>query len=104
VVVKAAAAVLDGQPWFPVARDQINMLLECNTGDSMEVFEKLGIIPRRFDETALTYLNESKTQKRQVAAQERRHLAGSVRSLQIQRPLMSDRPSGYGSVYVLQRR
>ena len=54
--VKAAAALLDRQPWFPITRDQITMLLEGNTCDEPGAFDILGIAPERFDEVSLTYL------------------------------------------------
>jgi NADH dehydrogenase len=54
--VKAAAALLDRQPWFPITRDQITMLLEGNTCNEPGAFAILGIEPERFDEVSLEYL------------------------------------------------
>ena len=54
--VKAAAGVLDSQPWFPITRDQITMLLEGNLCNEPGAFELLGISPRPFDERSLEYL------------------------------------------------
>lgn len=56
LAIKAVAAVLDGQPWFPITRDQLTMLLEGNTCTDPDGFARLGIEPRRFDEAALGYL------------------------------------------------
>lgn len=54
--IKAAAALLDGQPWFPITRDQIAMLLEGNLCDDADAFRLLSIEPRRFDVESLAYL------------------------------------------------
>jgi NADH dehydrogenase len=56
LAIKAVASVLDGQPWFPITRDQIAMLLEGNLCTDPDAFARLGIEPRRFDEAALSYL------------------------------------------------
>jgi NADH dehydrogenase len=56
LAVKAAAGLLDRQPWFPITRDQINMLLEGNVCDEPGAFRVLGIEPARFDELSLAYL------------------------------------------------
>jgi len=54
--VKLAAGALDSQPWFPITGDQIRMLLEGNRCEDNSAFAALGIVPRRFDEPALSYL------------------------------------------------
>jgi len=54
--VKALASVLDGQPWFPITRDQITMLMEGNVCGDPQAFGSLGIEPRHFDERSLSYL------------------------------------------------
>lgn len=54
--IKATAALLDGQPWFPITRDQITMLLEGNLCDDASAFPLLGIEPKRFDAESLAYL------------------------------------------------
>lgn len=54
--VKSMAAALDRFEFFPVTRDQITMLLEGNTCDSSEVFERLDVTPTTFDENSLAYL------------------------------------------------
>jgi NADH dehydrogenase len=58
-VVKTVAAVLDKQAWFPITRDQIEMLLEGNVCDTPGAFALLDIVPKRFDVDALTYLRSS---------------------------------------------
>jgi len=57
--VKAAAALLDKQPWFPITRDQITMLLEGNVCEDDSAFRLLEIEPKRFDVESLSYLNPS---------------------------------------------
>ena len=57
--VRAVAAVLDRQPWFPVTGDQITMLMEGNLCDNDEAFRRLGITPKPFEAAALAYLRES---------------------------------------------
>ncbi len=54
--LRFAGALLDRYAWFPVTRDQLNMLLEGNTGDSRGVFDLLDIEPRRFSAEELSYL------------------------------------------------
>ncbi|MBK1701222.1 NAD(P)H-binding protein [Thiococcus pfennigii] len=56
VVIKAVAGLLDRWPWFPITRDQIQMLLQGNVCDSGDAFAQLGIVPQRFDVAALDYL------------------------------------------------
>jgi NADH dehydrogenase len=57
MAVKAAAALLDGQPWFPITGDQITMLLESNTCEDNTAFATLGIEPKPFDTDSLAYLH-----------------------------------------------
>jgi NADH dehydrogenase len=54
--VKALAALLDGQPWFPITGDQITMLLEGNVCDDDSAFALLGIERTRFGVDSLAYL------------------------------------------------
>ncbi len=54
--LRLAAFFLDSKSWFPISRDQLDMLLSGNTGDSTEVFKRFGIEPRRFDLSELSYL------------------------------------------------
>jgi NADH dehydrogenase len=55
-LVRAAASALDRFESFPITRDQLDMLMEGNTGDSREIFSMLGIKPLRFDVENLAYL------------------------------------------------
>ncbi|WP_295449017.1 NAD(P)H-binding protein [uncultured Thiodictyon sp.] len=55
-VVKAAAALLERYPWFPITRGQIEMLLEGNVCTGDDGFARLGITPRRFAPETLGYL------------------------------------------------
>ena len=57
-IIKTLASLLDGFSWFPITRDQLNMLLEGNTCDSKETFKKFGIKPIPFTQSNLTYLKE----------------------------------------------
>ena len=56
--VSMAAALLERFDDFPVTRDQLRMLLEGNTCDSVELRE-LGIEPTAFDEGGLDYLRHT---------------------------------------------
>lgn len=55
-LVRGVAALMDRFQSFPITRDQLDMLVEGNTGDSSEVFARLGIEPLRFDSENLAYL------------------------------------------------
>ncbi len=55
-VMRAAAALLDRIPAFPVTRDQLDMLAEGNTADPGTLRELLGREPVAFDGSALDYL------------------------------------------------
>jgi NADH dehydrogenase len=54
--VNAAASLFDRQPWFPITRDQITMLLEGNVCEDMSAYSLLGMTPRVFDADSLAYL------------------------------------------------
>ena len=56
--VRAAASLLDSQAWFPITREQIDMLMEGNTCDSNEIFALLDIEPTTFDSASLAYLRQ----------------------------------------------
>ena len=58
IAIKTLAFLLDGFSWFPVTRDQLNMLLEGNTCDSEEAFKKFGIEPIPFTQSNLSYLKD----------------------------------------------
>ena len=55
-VIRAVASLLDRFEWFPITRDQVQMLLEGNAADGREAWELFGITPRRFEVEALAYL------------------------------------------------
>lgn len=55
----AMAGVLERFEFFPATRDQLVMLMEGNTGDSTEIFRRLGIEPQHFDAASLSYLGAS---------------------------------------------
>lgn len=59
-LLKLAATFLDRLPQFPVTRDQLSMLAEGNSGDPTELAALIGRPPRRFDETGLSYLRETR--------------------------------------------
>jgi uncharacterized protein YbjT (DUF2867 family) len=59
-VIRAVASLLDRFEWFPITRDQVQMLLEGNAADGREAWELFGITPRRFEVEALAYLRESR--------------------------------------------
>jgi uncharacterized protein YbjT (DUF2867 family) len=59
------APVLALKPWvfflerfefFPITHDQLQMLMEGNTCDSLEVFDLFGVTPTAFNEMSLHYL------------------------------------------------
>lgn len=55
-LVRGVASLLDRFQFFPITRDQLDMLVQGNTGDSSEVFARLKIKPLRFDSQNLAYL------------------------------------------------
>ncbi|MFC1608130.1 NAD(P)H-binding protein [Candidatus Latescibacterota bacterium] len=59
--VKIPAAFFDRFGWFPVTRDQLDMLVEGNVCDAREVFERFDINPIPFDERSLGYLAKGKS-------------------------------------------
>ncbi len=56
--VRVLAALFEGFDFFPITREQFDMLLEGNAGDSSELFALLGIDPIPFDDEALHYLRQ----------------------------------------------
>lgn len=59
LALKTVATLFDRQPWFPVTRDQLTMLMAGNTCDEPGAFGLLGISPRHFDAHSLAYLRGS---------------------------------------------
>lgn len=56
--LKLAATLLDRFPFFPVTRDQLDMLVEGNVVTSRRAFERLGIEPAPFSVEQLSYLRD----------------------------------------------
>lgn len=56
--VRIMAALFEGFDFFPITREQIDMLLEGNAGDSSELFALLGIDPVPFEDESLRYLRQ----------------------------------------------
>lgn len=57
--IKLVASMLDKQPWFPITRDQLTMLLEGNTCTDVSAWQVFGIQPRRFTIENLSYLRKA---------------------------------------------
>ncbi len=55
--IKMIATFFDKFPWFPITRDQLTMLLEGNTCDSENLYDKFNIKPIEFSIQNLSYLN-----------------------------------------------
>ena len=55
---RAVAALLDRFAWFPVTRDQLQMLLEGNACDGSEAWKLFGIEPTLFATASLAYLGD----------------------------------------------
>ncbi|MBK1722923.1 NAD(P)H-binding protein [Thiocystis violacea] len=56
MAIKATAAVFDRFAWFPISRDQIQMLMEGNVCSENDSFARLGLTPVHFGVDQLTYL------------------------------------------------
>ncbi len=54
--IQAAASLFDRYPWFPISRDQIQMLMEGNVCHDNDSFARLGLTPTPFGVDQLTYL------------------------------------------------
>ena len=57
--VQALAGLLEGLDVLPVTRDQLKMLMEGNTCDSIGLFRGMGIQPTPFDAEHLRYLGHT---------------------------------------------
>lgn len=57
MAVKATAGLLDRFPWFPISRDQIQMLMEGNVCSENDSFARLGLVPTPFGVDQLGYLS-----------------------------------------------
>ena len=58
LAIGAVAGLLDRFPWFPITRDQLQMLLEGNVCTENDGFARLGLTPTRFGPDALSYLRD----------------------------------------------
>lgn len=58
-VLAGVAALLDRFPWFPITRDQLEMLVDGNECDGSEAFRLFGVQPKRFTPEMLRYLARS---------------------------------------------
>ncbi len=58
--LKQVAGLLERFPAFPITRDQLTMLMEGNTCDSRDIFERFGIQPTPFNAHTLSYLTADK--------------------------------------------
>ena len=56
--IRLAAAALDRFPFFPVTRDQLDMLVKGNVVTSQRLFERFGIEPAGFSAAELAYLRD----------------------------------------------
>lgn len=56
IAIKATASLFDRYPWFPISRDQIQMLMEGNVCDENDSFARLGLVPSAFGVDQLGYL------------------------------------------------
>lgn len=59
LAIKAAAGLFDRFPWFPISRDQIQMLMEGNVCPENDSFARLGLTPTHFGIDQLGYLARS---------------------------------------------
>jgi len=56
-LMRLGATLFDWLPFFPVTRDQLDMLAEGNTADPAVLEQRIGRTPRAFTPEALAYLN-----------------------------------------------
>ena len=56
LLLKGLATALDQYAFFPVTRDQLTMLMEGNTCDGDDAFQRFDLEPAPFDTTRLSYL------------------------------------------------
>ncbi|EXJ13728.1 SDR family oxidoreductase [Imhoffiella purpurea] len=54
--IQAAASLLDRYAWFPISRDQLQMLMEGNVCPENDSFARLGLTPTHFGVDQLDYL------------------------------------------------
>lgn len=56
MAIKATAMLFERFSWFPISRDQIQMLMEGNVCSENDSFARLGLTPTRFGVDQLDYL------------------------------------------------
>ncbi|MBK1719548.1 NAD(P)H-binding protein [Thiocystis violacea] len=56
MAIKATAGLLDRFAWFPITRDQVQMLMEGNVCSENDSFARLGLTPTHFGVDQLGYL------------------------------------------------
>jgi NADH dehydrogenase len=54
--IQTMAGLLDRYAWFPISRDQLQMLLEGNVCNENDGFARLGLTPTPFNVAQLSYL------------------------------------------------
>jgi NADH dehydrogenase len=57
--VRTVAGLFESQDWFPITRDQLDMLLAGNVCDGSDAWTLFDITPRRFDAASLAYLGKT---------------------------------------------
>lgn len=57
IFVQILALLFDRFEWFPISNDQLIMLLEGNSCDSLDLFDRYSIVPIQFNSKNLDYLN-----------------------------------------------
>jgi len=61
-LMRLAATVLDRFAWFPVTRDQLDMLAQGNSADPAALAELIGRPPLAFSAASLSYLSQDSAQ------------------------------------------
>ena len=56
--IKLAAMLFDGFHWFPISKDQLNMLMEGNICNSEQSYRDFNYKPKEFSKQNLLYLNK----------------------------------------------
>lgn len=59
IFVRLACVLLDRFSWFPITRDQLDMLLQGNVVESFQAFEMFGVSARAMQADELAYLQRS---------------------------------------------
>jgi NADH dehydrogenase len=54
--IKILAMLLDSFPWFPISKDQLNMLMEGNICNSDKTYKDFNFKPKPFIKENLSYL------------------------------------------------